>query len=260
MVFLTISTLLFGLLGLALFGPVGLLIGGAFGFWIAQRAVRRLLTARVQIEQGYLESVFSVMGCLCQADGRVSDGERDIAERLFTQMRFNDAQRRQARAAFERGRADDFDLEAELATVGQLTRRQPMLRQIFLQVQLNAIAADGEIHDDERAMMMRVARGIGCSDTEIQQLEAMLERAASNGQATSEASLKDAYRVLGVSEEASDAEIKKAYRRLMSQNHPDKLAGKGLPESMRDMAQQRTSEISNAFERIKSAREAGSSG
>ena len=53
----------------------------------------------------------------------------------------------------------------------------------------------------------------------------------------------------------SDAELKKAYRRLMSQNHPDKLAGKGLPESMREVAQARTSEIGNAYERIKKARE-----
>ncbi|MFG6667747.1 co-chaperone DjlA [Halomonas sp. HNIBRBA4712] len=256
MAFLTISILLFGLLGLALFGPLGLLLGGGVGFWLAQRARRRLLVARAQIEQGYLQSVFSVMGCLCQADGRVSAGERDIAERLFTQMRFSDSQRAEARAAFERGRAESFDLDAELARVGQLTQRQPMLRQVFLQVQLNAIAADGEIHDAERDMLMRVARGIGCSDTELAQIEAMLDRAASNGQATSEASLKDAYRVLGVSDEASDAEVKKAYRRLMSQNHPDKLAGKGLPESMREVAQQRTSEISNAFDRIKSAREA----
>ncbi|WP_447927318.1 MULTISPECIES: co-chaperone DjlA [unclassified Vreelandella] len=255
MTFLLISTLLFGLLGLAIFGPIGLLVGGGVGFWIAQRAIRRLITARRQIEQGYLESVFAVMGCLCQADGRVSDNERDIAERLFSQMQLSDALRAQMRTAFERGQADSFDLDAELARVGRLTQRQPVMRQMFVQVQLSAIAADGEIQESEHAMMMRVAQGIGCSETEVRQIEAMMQRASANAAGTSETSLEDAYRVLGVSEEASDAEVKKAYRRLMSQNHPDKLAGKGLPESMRDMAQQRTSEISNAYERISRARE-----
>ena len=67
-------------------------------------------------------------------------------------------------------------------------------------------------------------------------------------------SKRDYYEVLGASKDASQPDLKKAYRRLMSQNHPDKLAGKGLPESMREVAQARTSEIGNAYERIRAAR------
>ena len=69
---------------------------------------------------------------------------------------------------------------------------------------------------------------------------------------------RDYYEVLGVDRGAGDSDIKKAYRRLMSQNHPDKLAGKGLPESMREVAQARTSEIGNAYERIRAARASSS--
>ncbi|MBZ5487643.1 co-chaperone DjlA [Halomonas aquamarina] len=245
----------FALIGLATGGPVGLLIGGALGWWLGRRLSRRLMDARMRLQEGFLESIFAVMGCLCQADGKVTEGERDVAERLLDQMRLQGEQRARMRAAFERGRADDFDLDAELASVGRLTRHQPVMRQVFLQVQLSAIAADGVLHPAEHDMILRVARGVGCSETELQQIEAMLHGAAANSQGASEEALKDAYRVLGVSEEASDAEIKKAYRRLMSQNHPDKLAGKGLPESMRDVAQARTSEIGNAYERIRKARE-----
>ncbi|PSJ19143.1 co-chaperone DjlA, partial [Halomonas sp. ND22Bw] len=53
-----------------------------------------------------------------------------------------------------------------------------------------------------------------------------------------------------------DAEIKTAYRRLISENPPDKLAAKGRPESMREGAKERTSEIGNAYERIRKARAA----
>ena len=60
--------------------------------------------------------------------------------------------------------------------------------------------------------------------------------------------------MLGVAADASDAELKKAYRRLMSQNHPDKLAAKGLPESMREMAEQKTREITAAYELIERTR------
>ncbi|MGM0823322.1 MAG: co-chaperone DjlA [Pseudomonadota bacterium] len=247
--------ILFALIGLAFGGPLGLLIGGGLGWWLGRRIKRRLNVARMRIQEGFLESIFSVMGCLCQADGKVTDGELGVAEKLFDQMRLQGEHRTRARAAFERGRADDFDLDAELASVNSLTRHQPVMRQVFLQVQLSAIAADGVLHDAEHEMILRVARGVGCSDAEVQQIEAMLHGAAANSQGASEEALKDAYRVLGVSEDASDAEVKKAYRRLMSQNHPDKLAGKGLPESMREVAQARTSEISNAYERIQKSRE-----
>ncbi|SNY97671.1 co-chaperone DjlA [Halomonas sp. hl-4] len=247
--------IVFALIGLAAGGPVGLLVGGGLGWWLSTRISRRLGLARTRIQEGFLESIFKVMGCLCQADGKVTDGELGVAEKLFDEMHLQGEHRAKARAAFERGRADDFDLNAELASVNHLTRHQPVMRQVFLQVQLSAIAADGVLHPAEHEMILRVARGVGCSEAEVQQIEAMLHGAAANSQGASEEALKDAYRVLGVSEDASDAEIKKAYRRLMSQNHPDKLAGKGLPESMREVAQARTSEISNAYERIQKARE-----
>ena len=67
-------------------------------------------------------------------------------------------------------------------------------------------------------------------------------------------SKRDYYEVLGVNKNASDAEIKKAYRRLISQHHPDKLVSKGLPEEMMTLAAQKTHEIKQAYERIKSER------
>jgi DnaJ like chaperone protein len=67
-------------------------------------------------------------------------------------------------------------------------------------------------------------------------------------------SLADAYEILGVSKDASDDEVKKAYRRLMSQHHPDKLVSKGLPDEMVEMAKSKSQDISLAYERIREAR------
>ena len=74
--------------------------------------------------------------------------------------------------------------------------------------------------------------------------------------ATARTSLKDAYRLLGVSDGASDAELKKAYRRLMSQHHPDKLVAKGLPEQMVKDATEKTQQIKAAYELIRKSRDA----
>ena len=101
-------------------------------------------------------------------------------------------------------------------------------------------------------MLVRVARGLGLSEADVAQLEALL-RTGSPGPSPQH-KLDDAYAALGISPSATDAEVKQAYRRLMSQNHPDKLAGKGLPESMREMAEERSREISTAYAVIKEAR------
>ena len=66
--------------------------------------------------------------------------------------------------------------------------------------------------------------------------------------------LDDAYTALGIKADASDAEVKRAYRRLVSENHPDKLASRGMPDSMREVAEEKTREINVAYELIKDAR------
>lgn len=245
-------------LGFMIGGPVGGLIGGGLGYWLVARLRRSMLGRLAASQAQFLSSTFAVMGCLCKADGQVTEDELDATRQLWERLRLNEAQRARARADFNRGKAADFDLDAELVKVRALLGSQPALRQVFLQVQLAAIAADGRLHPAEREMLMRVVRGLGCSEAEIAQVEAMLHGAGeqAGGGASGGPTLADAYRVLGVEEDASDAEVKKAYRRLMSQNHPDKLAAKGLPESMREVARERTSEIGNAYERIRKARAA----
>jgi DnaJ like chaperone protein len=199
------------------------------------------------------------MGALCKADGVVSRDEIEMAETMFTRFRLNSEQREKAKAAFNRGKSEDFDLDRELQSFMQISGGQPALLQMFLQIQVSAVAADGVVHEAEHAMLVRIARRLGLPESQVDQLEAMLRGAhagasGTTGGASSKNQLDDAYKVLGVSPSASDAELKKAYRKLMSENHPDKLAGRGLPESMREMAEERTREISHAYDIIKQAR------
>ena len=67
-------------------------------------------------------------------------------------------------------------------------------------------------------------------------------------------SLEDAYAVLEISRDSNDREIKKAYRRMMSRPHPDKLVARGLPEEMMKLATKKTQEIQTAYELIKKSR------
>ena len=248
-----------GLIGYAMGRWSGAIIG-ALVVWLLTRSVRvSVFGAARLIQSQFLESTFAVMGAICKADGRVCEAEIRIAESPFDRLHLHGETRESAKRAFNRGKAPGFDLDAEVRAFAQATHGQRVLHQMFLQIQLSAIVADGEAHAAEREMLKRVARGLGLSDFELAQLEALLRGGMGGGtaggtRAPSRDQVADAYRVLGVAADASDAELKKAYRRLMSQNHPDKLAAKGLPESMREMAEQKTREITAAYELIERTR------
>ena len=64
----------------------------------------------------------------------------------------------------------------------------------------------------------------------------------------------DAYQLLGVSADSSDTVVKKAYRKLMSQHHPDKLMAQGVPAEMLEVAKRKTQDIQAAYELLKQQR------
>ncbi len=241
------------LIGLLFGGFRGLLVGAILGYLISRLLPRLLRRGLGLIQSQYIESTFAAMGALCKADNQVTRDEIKTVEALFERMRLSAEQRETAKAAFNRGKAPDFDLDAEIAKFRQVVRGQGVLLRMFLQVQLLAVAADGTIHPAEHEMLIRMARGLGLPEGEVARLEAML-RASSTGPG-SPSKLEDAYQALGVSASATDAEVKRTYRKLMSENHPDKMAGKGLPESMRELAEERSREITVAYGLIKDARQ-----
>jgi len=245
-------TILLSLIGLMVGGFRGLVLGAALGYvasWILRSVVGGKI---VQVQEQFLESTFAVMGALCKADGVVTRDEISTAEAMFTRLHLSGAQRETAKAAFNRGKAPDFDLDAEVTTFRRVSHGRQPLMMMFLQIQCAAIAGDGNVHPAEHQMLVRVARLLGLTEAHVAQLEALL-RTGAHGPSPRQ-NIDDAYAALGLDASATDSQIKQAYRRLMSQNHPDKLAGKGLPESMREMAEERTREISTAYAVLKEAR------
>ena len=197
------------------------------------------------------------MGHLAKADGKVTADEIRLAQQVMLQMQLDARLRKLAQRLFVEGKAADFPLDDVLDQLKRECRHRNTLLRMFLEIQIQAALADGVIHAAERKLLLHVATRIGFSHTDFEQLEAMLRAAGSYQGAAgpvSEDRLSTAYAILNVSENADDAEIKKAYRRLMSQHHPDKLVSKGLPEEMMKLATEKTHQIRQAYELIRKQR------
>ncbi len=246
------------LIGLWLGGAAGFVAGGVLGFVVGHLARNALLRRLQLVQVQFLDTTFAVMGALCKADGVVTRDEIQVVEQIFARLRLSPEQKEAAKSAFNRGKAPDFDLDIAVGSFARSVPRGSILFQLFLQLQLMAVAADGQVHPAEHAMLVRVARGLGLSEFSVAQLEALLRAAAAGPVGASsippKQRLDDAYAVLGVTPDTSAAEVKRAYRKLISENHPDKLAAKGLPEGMRELAEERAREINAAYDLVKHAR------
>jgi DnaJ like chaperone protein len=130
--------------------------------------------------------------------------------------------------------------------------RRRNLAQVFLEIQIATAMADGHMHASEKRVLFGIGEQLGFSRPDIEHLFNMAGPGPVAG--THKQSISKAYDILGISKSASDAEVKKAYRRLMSQHHPDKLIAKGLPEEMIQFATEKTQEIKAAYEQIKDSR------
>lgn len=219
-----------------------------------------------EMRLAFFEATFQVMGHVAKSDGRVSEREIDAARVAMNRFSLSEADRLRAIELFMAGKSADFPLEATLERLRRLTGEHSNLARLFVQIQLEA-AFDGDgLGDRTRGVFLRICQALGISPLEFASLEAMLRMQRSSGRqrqsssgpgpagTTTASRLADAYDVLGIKATASDAEVRRAFRRLISKNHPDKLVAQGLPESMIAAAHERTQRILEAYETIKTHR------
>ncbi|MBT7718597.1 MAG: co-chaperone DjlA, partial [Halieaceae bacterium] len=175
------------------------------------------------------------------------------------QMGLDAQQRKRAISLFQQGSAQDFQLEPTVSSFMETCRGQRQLCQTLLFFLISLALADHKIEQVEHNVLQRIATLLSFSPA---QLEQMLRMAQAQGHfhgssgygAQPGTSLDDAYEALGIASDVDDKALKRAYRKLMSENHPDKLIAKGVPEDMIKLATERAQEIQAAYEMIKKSR------
>ena len=243
-----------GYVGFALGGPIGALIGAAFGHnFDKSTSPIQSIGQQNRSQAAFFTATFSVMGHICKADGRVTPDEISAAKMIMSQMSLAPAQRDAAIALFNEGKKDDFPLDDILAQLKSELGLSKNIKRVFVEIQCSAAYADGVLHPAEKKLLQRICHIIGFSEYELNSILAAISAEAHHqrsgrGGKSAKMQLKDAYAILNIKSAANDSEVKRAYRKLISQHHPDKLISKGLPEEMMKIATQKTQEIRAAYE------------
>lgn len=262
-----------GTFGFLMGGPLGALFGAAVGHQFDrgheeqspfQSEVNSSDQYRVQTV--FFTTVFSVMGHLAKTDGRVNEKEIDYARKLMGRLQLNEDMRKNAMRLFNEGKRADFPLDGVLHQFRSECQNRFHLLRSFVEFQLELALADGVLHIAEERLLIRICEKLHFSRFELHALKSVLEaqlrmgawqRQENYGQTQTqprEPTLEESYAVLGLPPSAKDEEIRRAYRRLLSRNHPDKLAARGMPEEKVKLANEKTHEIRKAWDAVRKAR------
>lgn len=253
------------------------ILGALIGMWIGHTFDRgrsinfnRFHAGREGHRQTvFLHTTFSVMGHIAKAKGRVTQHEIQFASLYMDKFGLKGESRAQVQDAFREGKMAGFPLQARLEELKQLSQGREDVIMMFLEIQIQIAFADGKLESIERNVLHTIASHLGFSRIQLDRLLEMIIAGAQfhgeegqqysgnnrqSGSYSTKQQLDNAYKVLGVSAQNNEKEIKRAYKKLMSQNHPDKLIAKGLPKEMMDIATQKTQDIQSAYELITKSR------
>lgn len=237
--------------------PLGVLLGVVVGHLIDTGAfgLQRVGGA----PRGFIEPLFGLVGAIAKSDGRVSEVEIVVTEQLIARMRLDAEQRRAAIACFTAGKQPGFAVNLAVAELKRWCAGRRDHAYILLDLLLDVVCVEGAPVPGKLAILRQLSWALGISGRELAALAAMKgcdiggtqDRGAPPPRGQT-AAAPDPYAVLGVARDAGEREIKRAYRKLMSEHHPDKLGD--VPEQLRRGAEERAREINAAYERVKSAR------
>ena len=236
-----------------------IIFGALLGHLLIDQRKQRPAISRGDLEQIqtiFFNTVFMMLGFVAKSDGHISENEIKLTEIYMEKMGLTPEHRREAIRLFKVGTETGFNSQEQLAAFMAVARRSPNLRQMLLVYLVNVAMADGALGTMEAQVLREIAATLGFSRLAFEQLLQMIgaQNSFAGDHQASPNDVELAYQALGVTKENSDAEIKKAYRKLMSQYHPDKLIGQGLPDDMIKAATERSQEIQAAYDVIQKSR------
>jgi len=243
-----------GVTGFLTGGPLGAVVGMAAGHAADSGVARRVVPDAASLASllGSREQLFAICvvvlsAKLAKCDGAVKREEVDAFKRLF---RIPPENMSDVAELFDRAResADEFEPFAD--RLGQAFADNRAMLEEVLAALFHIARSDGALTRGEVRFLQRVQTGLGL---DAPAWERARDGYTAQGQPAEPPRL-DAYAVLGIPADASDEQVRTAWRKLMRENHPDALASRGVPQDFVKRATDKVAEINAAWDRIKRER------
>lgn len=262
------------------------LFGGLLGAFIGHLADKKLYELgsvrssffgkNLTRQSLFTQTTFAVLGHIAKAKGRVTEADIELARALMARLKLDGSTQQLAQQAFSLGKEPDFPLRQVIQEFREACGQRADLLRFFVEVQMQAALQDGELDANEQRILFTIAETMGISRFQFEQMISMIiaaQQFRSGGfyhqhtgggyhqsqggsyggnyqQQPTRPSIDAAYTVLGVTAQDDQNTVKRAYRKLMNEHHPDKLAAKGLPDEMMELAKEKAQQIQSAYDLI----------
>ena len=239
-----IGKILGGGLGMVLGGPLGALLGAGLGHVVLDKTpqVETGASASEARQVAFFTTTFAMLGKMAKADGRVSEEEISVVERFIQgHLRLDGDARRLAISLFNQAKSDDTPFTAYATQFGDLFAHDEAVRNLLYQVLFSVAAADGTIHPAEEKLLRDAIGPLRLDENAFDRLGTIRRPVEDVAQH---------YDTLGLSPDCTDEDVKRTYRKLCRQYHPDTVVAQGLPEEFARIAEEKLKEINVAHEAI----------
>ncbi|MCF6199013.1 MAG: TerB family tellurite resistance protein [Hyphomicrobiaceae bacterium] len=226
--------------GLALGGPLGALFGGVAGH-IADRVTEPLADREVRNHLAFTAGVIALGAKLAKADGQVTRDEIKAFREVF---KVEEGDAKHVARLFNQAKQDVAGYDAYADQLAQIFRDNPKMLENVLEGLFHIALADQVLHPSEERFLSDVAQRFGIEKNQFRSIKS--RHVVSND--------RDPYGILEISYDVDDEQLKKHYRALVSEHHPDRLIARGLPKEFIELANKRLAVINAAYEEIKHER------
>ena len=242
-----------GIIGGIIGGPWGIAIGAGLGAYLTGSGEKKPGEGAAAKEEGF-KTFFLCLGKLAKADGIVTQNEADFIKELLHTLELPPEARKQLITAFNAGKTDPRSFPQCVRALGQYFPDRDD-RVALMQSFCTLAVADGSLDSGTKDLLTEAEKVLSLSGYTASFIAENFQSSTEEPHTVQQTDeLTEAYRILEVPSSASDEEIKQARRKKLLEYHPDRIQGKGLPDSFIAFAAEQTRKINEAYDLISARR------